>query len=316
MTASPAGSAAPRLSADQFEALFRRLREGVTFGAHDRRGALNHLTPAHVAAAAGEIRAGIAVSLANDIRHREAADNPKPARHQMIGPITPGRTPGDLQFAQDQFAMNVHGDAETHIDALCHVIYHGTLYNGVPASEVREDGAHQLSIDTAHDGIVGRGVLLDIAHARGEPWLELGDHVTADDLLAAEKAQDVRAGEGDLVFIRVGHQARRRERGDWTAAKARVGLHPNAVELLADRHIALLGGDGNSDSAPSLVEGVDFPVHVLAINALGLHLIDYLQLEDLHDHCVRLGRWSFFCTVAPLRLPGATGSPVNPIAVL
>lgn len=315
MTASTARDTAPELSADQFDALFRRLRAGVCFGPDDRRGALNHLTPARVAAAADEIQTGVTVSLASDIRDHEAADNPKPARHQMIGPITAGADPGGLQFARDQFGMDVHGDADTHIDALCHVIYNGKLYNAVPAGEVGEDGAHQLTIGVARDGIVGRGVLLDIPHTRGVPWLELGDHVTAGDLLAAEKAQQVRVGEGDLLLVRVGHQAQRREHGAWNAAQARVGLHPNALELLAERRVALLGGDGNSDSAPSIVAGVDFPVHVLAINALGLHLLDYLQLEDLHEQCLLQGRWSFFCTVAPLRLPAATGSPVNPIAV-
>jgi kynurenine formamidase len=316
VTAKAINQDMPRLSTQQFDALFRRLRSTVPFGADDRRGALNYLTPAHVAAAAAEIRTGVAVSLAADIGDRAAADNPEPARHQMIAPITAGAAPAALQFARDQFAMNVHGDADSHIDALCHVIYHGTLYNGVSADAVGEGGASQLSLDLAHGGIVGRGVLLDIPHTRGTPWLEIGDHVTADDLLAAEKAQFVQAGEGDLLVIRVGHQARRRERGAWNVAQERVGLHPNAVELLAERRIALLGGDGNNDSAPSPVEGVDFPVHVLAVNALGLHLMDYLQLEDLHDLCVRHRRWSFFCVVAPLRLPSATGSPVNPIAVL
>jgi hypothetical protein len=70
------------------------------------------------------------------------------------------------------------------------------------------------------------------------------------------------------------------------------------------------------DTAPSLAAGVELPVHVLAINALGLHLLDYLQFEDLVPLCEATGRWSFFCVVAPLRLPHGTGSPVNPIAVM
>ena len=78
----------------------------------------------------------------------------------------------------------------------------------------------------------------------------------------------------------------------------------------------MLGSDSNSDTAPSLVDGVALPVHVLAINALGLHLLDYLQFEDLVPLCEATGRWSFFCVIAPLRLPHGTGSPVNPIAVL
>ena len=84
----------------------------------------------------------------------------------------------------------------------------------------------------------------------------------------------------------------------------------------ADRKIALLGSDGNNDTAPSAAEGVEFPVHVLAVNALGLHLIDYLQFDGLAPLCDQVGRWSFLCVIAPLRLPTGTGSPVNPIAIL
>jgi len=148
------------------------------------------------------------------------------------------------------------------------------------------------------------------------PWLEPGDHVTADDLTAAETAQRVRVGEGDLLFVRVGHRRRRAESGPWDAAHARAGLHPSAMEFLAERRVAVLGSDSNNDTAPSSTEGVAFPVHVLAVHALGLHLLDYLQFEDLVPLCEREERWSFLCVVAPLRLPAATGSPVNPIAIL
>lgn len=104
--------------------------------------------------------------------------------------------------------------------------------------------------------------------------------------------------------------------GPWDAAAARAGLHPEAVDFLARRQVALLGSDGNSDTAPSITEGVDFPVHVLAIRALGLPLLDYLALEDLTAACHATGRWSFLCVVAPLRLTTGTGSPVNPIALM
>jgi kynurenine formamidase len=158
-------------------------------------------------------------------------------------------------------------------------------------------------------------VLLDIPRVRGVPWLEPGDHVTADDLIAAEAAQEIRIEPGDLLFVRVGHRNRRRALGPWDAANARAGLHPAAVELLAERRIAALGSDGNNDTAPSAAEDVDFPVHVLAVNAMGLHLMDWLQFDDLIAVCEELNRWSFLCVVAPLRLPAATGSPVNPIAI-
>lgn len=80
--------------------------------------------------------------------------------------------------------------------------------------------------------------------------------------------------------------------------------------------MAVLGSDGNKDTAPSTTQGGAFPVHVLAVHAMGLHLLDYVRFEDLAPICVREGRWSFLCVIAPLRLPSATGSPVNPLAVL
>jgi hypothetical protein len=78
----------------------------------------------------------------------------------------------------------------------------------------------------------------------------------------------------------------------------------------------VLGSDSNNDTSPSAAEGVDFPVHVLAINAMGLHLLDWLQLGGLVPLCEEAGRWSFCCVIAPLRLVRGTGSPVNPIAIL
>ena len=117
------------------------------------------------------------------------------------------------------------------------------------------------------------------------------------------------------MLVRVGHRLRRTERGPWDAATARAGLHPTLLAA-AQRQIAALGSDGNNDTAPSVADGVDFPVHVLAVNALGLHLMDYLEFAELAPLCEREGRWSFLCMIAPLRLPTFTGSPVNPIAIL
>ncbi|MFD9499410.1 cyclase family protein [Streptomyces sp. NPDC060035] len=310
-----AGPADPaRLTAAEFDVLYRRLVSRADRSRGDR-GALDELTPARVLAATREVRAGRTITLAAPVETSPGPDNPEPARHWMSGQPEEDVS-GGLHFALDSFVMNVHGDADSHIDALCHVIYDGTLHGGVAASSVTSGGAKALSVEAARDGIVGRGVLLDIPRLRGVPWLEPGDHVTADDLIAAEAAHRVHVSEGDLLFVRVGHRRRRAELGAWQAANARAGLHPSALEFLAERRVAVLGGDGNNDTAPSSTEGVDFPVHVLAVHAMGLHLLDYLQFEDLVPVCEAEGRWSFLCVIAPLRLPDATGSPVNPIAIL
>jgi kynurenine formamidase len=157
-------------------------------------------------------------------------------------------------------------NADSHIDALCHVSYRGTVYGGAE-------------------------------------WLEPSDFVTADDLAGAAKAQGVTIVPGDLLFVRVGHRSRRDRLGPWDVAGSRAGLHPEALAYLAEQRIAALGCDSNSDTAPSLVDDVAFPVHVLAINALGLHLLDYLQFEDLRAACAAAARWSFLTAIAPLRLP-------------
>jgi kynurenine formamidase len=245
-----------------------------------------------------------------------APDNPSPPVHHMTGladvPVGSGR----LGFGTDYIGMNVHGDAHTHVDALCHVAYDGLLYDGVPAGTLTSAGAGALAMDLAGAGLVGRGVLLDIPRARGVPWLEPGDHVTIEDLQQAETVQDVRVGPGDILCVRVGHHHRRNRMGAWDVANSRAGLHPTAMRFLAERQVAVLGSDGNNDTAPSAVAGVPYPVHVLAVNAMGLHLVDYLYLEELSLRCQELRRWSFFCVIAPLRLTDGTGSPVNPIAVL
>lgn len=312
MTPGVERAASAHVSAQEFSALYRSLRGETTWGPTDRRGALNYLTPAHVLAAAGEVRSGRTVSLAAPIETQPSPDNPEPSRHEMTAPAGASPAAKGLDFALDRIAMNVHGNADSHIDALSHVIYDSVLYNGVPAAA----GERSLSIDMARDGIVGRGVLLDIPRARGVRWLEPGDYVTAEDLAEAERSQHIEIAEGDLLFVRVGHRARRREQGPWDAARHRAGLHPRALEFVAERRVAVLGSDGNNDTAPSSTEGVDFPVHVLAVNAMGMHLLDYLQFGELHRICAREDRWSFMCVIAPLRLPTATGSPINPIAIL
>jgi kynurenine formamidase len=320
MTGRLAGRAAAvgdaYLSAEAFRSLYERLRDKPRWGPADRRGALNNLAPEHTAAAARQIVLGRTVSLAAPVEDQASADNPDPWVHEITQPAAAQTDAGGLSFALDTLSLHVHGNADSHLDALCHVAYDGTLYNGLPASIWTADGAGQLSIAIASQGIAGRAVLLDVPRLRGLDWLEPGDQVTAADLASAEAAQGVEVSTGDILLVRVGHRRRRAVLGPWDAAASRAGLHPEAIELLADRRIAVLGSDGNNDTAPSAAAGVDFPVHVLALRALGLMLLDYLQLEDLAAACDAAGRWSVFCVIAPLRLPLGTGSPVNPIAIL
>jgi hypothetical protein len=174
-------------------------------GGSGPEGALNYTSEADVVAAASDVWRGQAVSLGAPVEDSVAPDNPEPCLHQMtrspagtVQPDGPG-APG-LSFALDRIAMNVHGNVDSHIDALSHVVFDGLLYNGISAQAVTATRATELSIDVVGGGIVGRGLLLDIPRVRGVRWLEPGDHVTADDLAAAETAQDVHIGQGDLLL--------------------------------------------------------------------------------------------------------------------
>jgi kynurenine formamidase len=297
-----------------FEALFDGVSNWARWDDDESpQGTLHHLTPERIVAAARLVRTGITVSLGLPLDSERRADNPAPAQHRMTA--LPGRDSGDVQFVKDFVGVDFHNDGLSHLDALCHVSFRGSLFGGAPASSANADGATVGVVDTLRDGIVGRGVLLDIPRVRGTAWVDPGEEVSAEDLIAAEQAQGVRIEGGDILLVRTGHNRRLDELGPWDTTRSKAGLHPATAELLAEWKVAVLGCDTNSDTAPSRTEGVPFPMHVLAINAMGLHMLDYLQLDPLAAACGRLDRWEFLCVVCPLRIPGGTGSPVNPIAI-
>ena len=133
--------------------------------------------------------------------------------------------------------------------------------------------------------------------------------MTADELVAAEQSQQVRVGPGDLLFVRLGHNRRLAELGPWDTTRAKAGLHPTTARLLSERQVAVLGCDTNSDAAPSTTERVPFPIHVLAINAMGLFLLDYLQLDDLAALCEQARPVG-----VPVRRRTAAGAPRHRLA--
>jgi kynurenine formamidase len=300
----------------EFEALFRQVCNWGRWGPSSPRGALNHLTPERIAAAGRLVRSGTTVSLGLPLNTHEGIATPVPADHRMTMLPDVDIGSGSLRLAKDYVGLDYHSEGHSHIDAFSHIAYDGTLYDGRPDSVVTSEGALAGTIGLLKDGLVGRGVLLDVPGVRGVRWLEPGEHVVTGDLQAAERRQGVRVGAGDILLIRTGYPLRLAELGPWDTAKAKAGLHPRAASFLAEREVAALGSDGNNDTAPSTTEGIAFPIHVLALNAMGIHLLDYLQFEDLLPHCREARRWEFLFVAAPLRIGGGTGSPVNPLAVL
>jgi kynurenine formamidase len=286
----------------------RTLSNWGRWGREDELGTLNLVTPAVTAAAATTVRGGRTVSCARTLDTRMASDNPMPVTHVMLGTYVEG-------MGSDSVAVASHGFATTHVDALCHVFHEGRLYNGYDSATVTSDGAARLGIHQLRSGVVTRGVLLDVASRRGVSALEPGEAVYPEDLEDAASAAGLQVRAGDAVLVRTGRWRWRDEHGPWDAAHVLAGLHASCLPWLHEQDVAVLGGDGVSDVLPSLIEGVPLPVHSVGIVAMGLHLVDNLDLEGLSDACRRELRSEFLFVIAPLVIERGTASPVNPLAV-
>lgn len=311
----------PTAKEQVLEDLYESCSNWGRWGAEDELGALNLLTAQHRITAASLVRSGESVSLANDLSVNPNAENPFPAHHHMLASgdaLDSTGIPG-YEATRDYVGTDVHGLGVTHIDALCHMFAKGRTYNDRGAETVRSTGATANTILEAADGIVGRGVLLDLPRALGVDALTGNTAVTPAQLDAAEAFSGLTVGAGDLLLIGTGRDWRRQDqRGRFDPiGDGMAGLHHDCLPWLRDRDIAMLGSDGISDPMPGLgVPGWPFPIHQIGITRLGLMLIDNLNLLDLGARCAEAQRWEFLLTVAPLRIPGGTGCPVNPIAVL
>lgn len=308
---------APPLSRAEFDRIFQACDTAGRWGPDDEAGALNTITPDRVAAAAALVHTGRTVSCALDLDEEPAPDNPWPVRHHLSSAFaSPSPDSPDLRIATDGFAIETHGDAHSHVDALCHVSFDGATYNGLAeADAIGPDGALRQSVTVARNGIVTRGVLIDLPRHRGVRWIEPGEAIMPDEFLAAEREAGVRLARGDMLLLRTGHTRRRRELGAWDASVLKAGLHASVLPILHERDIAGAGYDGDGEAVPSNCESVLYPIHAISIPALGWWTFDSLDLDGLADACVSEGRWEFMFTAAPLRLGRGTGSPVNPVAI-
>jgi kynurenine formamidase len=309
------------VTVEEFERIFESVKNWGRWGADDELGTLNYVTPEKVRAAAALVRSGRRVSMAIAINKVAGPDNPMQASHFVVQGHDVPVDASKVRFALDWLGMACHGDCHTHVDALCHLSYGGVTYNGRPASEVvTSTGATELDITAYSTGVVGRGVLLDIPRLRGVEWLEPGEAVDAAELDACAQAEGVDLGEGDFLVLRTGHHARRLALGPWDngpppAGRGKAGLHVDAIPWMHERRIAGFLPDGDGETVPSVVDGVTYPIHPLQVVAMGMLVSDSLQFEDLAAACEEEGRFEFMVVGLPLRLPGGTGSPWNPIAI-
>jgi kynurenine formamidase len=302
------------ITSNELKKLANQVSNWGRWGADDERGALNLITPAKRAAAAALVREGVTVSCSLPLPVTPGPDNPHPVQHHVIRGGD-AQVPSTFSGSMDYFAISPHGLAATHLDALCHVFVDGKMYNGYDMREVRTDGAQRNSIMAGSDGIVSRGVLLDIPGLRGVDWLEPGDLITADELEAAEQREDVRVEEGDILLVATGRDLRRDRLGRWGPPDGLAGLFADCLPWVHGRGAAVIGCDGVTDATPSCVEGEGLPFHQVAIAWMGVQLIDNMQLGRLVEACRARNRWEFLLTIAPLHLERGTASPVNPIAM-
>ena len=310
---------AKKMTLKEFEELFDSLKNWGKWGSDDEIGTVNYITPEKIRDAASLVRTGRSVSMSIPINTVAGPDNPNPAIHYMATTFDVDVGAGDdLRFATDFLGMQFHGDCHTHIDALCHVSYRGQLYNNRSTDLVTSRGVQGLDITAFAQGVVGRGVLIDMPRLRGVKWLEPGEAVTREEIEKAEKAQGIELREGDIMVFRTGHHRRRLELGAWDVGytgEGRAGLDPYALTLLHERKVAVFLPDGDGETVPGPMEEVLYPIHPLQVTAMGMYVADSFQFEELVKVCEEEDRWEFMVVLAPLRLPKGTGSPINPIAI-
>ncbi|NJN53185.1 MAG: cyclase family protein [Gammaproteobacteria bacterium] len=300
----------PVVTNAQFEAWMTQISNWGRWGDKDELGTLNLITPKRRTAAARLVREGVTVSLALDLNKRRDDLNTNPFEHELeVG------TFGGHEVAGDRYSVDYHGFAHSHIDGLSHFAHKGKMYNGVSVSTLKTTGAELLGVQNMHQGIFTRGVLIDMPWLKGVDYLEPGTAIMAEDLEAFEQKTGIKVRSGDVLLIRTGRWERLRQKGEWNFLDAAAGSHASVALWLKARDVAVIGSDGVSDVMPSHVEGLVNPLHELVLVGLGMPILDNLDLDALAAAAQSRSRWTFLFVGAPLRVPGGTGSPLNPLAV-
>lgn len=308
--AQESGSPQPILR-DSLERWIARASNAGRWGATDELGTLNHIGASVRRRAAALVREGLSVSMAHDV-----VPGPNP---RAIAPIAmhfwAARDSADVTWGLDSTKVLFHGWAYSHIDALSHTVWRNKMYNNVSVDALSSTGAKRLGIQTMSAGIVARAVLVDMPTLLGIPYLNPGQVITVAHLQRWERQTGIRIGTGDVVLIRTGRWAREAALGSWDVTQGTAGPHPMVALFLHERGAAALGGDVSNEFYPSLVPGVSDPLHEIALAAMGMPLMDNLDLEEAARIASTRKRWAFMFVAAPLRIRGGSGSLLNPLAI-
>lgn len=295
------------------------------WGDDDERGTLNFITPERILAACALPRVGkvISCALAFD-RHGPQSGlagryNPI---HTMLadgGDALAGAQdflPGGFRYADDAVTMPLQ--CGTQWDALAHVFYDGQMYNGRDIKLVTSQGAKANSIDKIKDGVVGRGVLLDIARHRGVDWLDDGTPILPGELDACAEEEGVIVESGDIVLVRTGMMTRCLTRKSWTGycGGPAPGLSVHCARWIFEREVAAVCTDTwGVEVIPNETADCFQPLHMISLRNTGVLLGEIFQLDALARDCREDGNYAFLFTAPPLPITGAVGSPINPLAI-
>lgn len=307
---------------ETFREELKRLRNWGKWGPEDERGALNYITEEKRASAAKLVRRGSTFSLSIPVNHGTGPQSGQGGRinplHFMTAtgcdPVSAVELGENASYTDDFIAMTVQGG--TQWDALCHIYYDDTLYNGHSARHVDSRGAARNGIDKVHAEFASRGVLLDVARHKGVDQLADGYAISVADLEATEEEEGVRVGEGDILVLRTGQMFDTKDFTDWSAFdRPEPGLHWETAAWLDERRVAAVAADNSMVEASGVLEEAWVPFHMLALTGLGLHLGEFWYLEELAADCVADGCYEFFLVAQALPITGGTGSPINPLAI-
>lgn len=288
------------------------------WGADDERGAQNLLTDEVVLGATRRCRTGKVYRLALPLKRTGvplAHYRGAPQRLTLLAEPDPllraAGVPEGSGACEDVLILPSH--SVTHMDALSHVFSDGQFYNGFPASGFRPNtGAERCGIEKS-GGFVARAVLLDMAAHVGERWLDPSHVITPAELSECAGRQGIEIRPADVVLIRTGWQDQFLEavaNGE-TLGNVQPGIGVAAARHLASLDVAAVGSDNSGIEPLPFPAGEELAVHTELLVRRGIYLIENMWLSEMaHDQCYE----SLF-VVAPLNVPGASGSPVTPIAI-
>lgn len=281
------------------------------WGADDELGTLNLITPEVRKRGVAAVRHGLSVSCAWEVATGEGGIE----RESQVQEFPPAEYPWG--GANEHLRYDAHDAVFTHLDSVSHIFWGGTTYNGRVAKEVLtvEGGVGFGGIAIARDGLLTRGVLLDIPAARGVDWLEFGEAVYPEDLEAALERQKILVEPGDAVLLRTGFDRIRHETGQMLSGETgQQGWHASCLPWLREHDVAFIGCDTGQDAIPSGYSSVFLPIHTVTQSAMGMWLVDHCDLWECAQTAERLQQWDFMLTVNPIRFAATSGSAVNPIA--